>query len=124
MNRSPELYARALLSALDDEPKDTRAVMRRFLAVVKKHRDSRLLPKILAQLERLMVKAEDGHLVTVESARPLEESAFRTIRGAFGAKDRVHAKISPDLIAGLRIVVDGEWVVDASMRKKLSKLFS
>lgn len=123
MKYSPLLYARALFECLEDQPKDQEGTIRRFRAYLMRNGDARLIGKILKAVERLAVHARGGRMVVVESARALPEKTVAALRAAFGKEDHLETAIRPELIAGVKMVIDGEWAIDATMKRKLQKLF-
>src|SRR3990167_2747700 len=123
MRYTPQLYAQALFEALEEQPKDRDRIIHRFLALVGRRGDARFLPKIFTRLEALVVRSEGGRVGRFATARPLPERELKRVRAAFGDRDRFHSEIRPDLIAGVKIIIDDEWVIDATMKRKLQKLF-
>lgn len=123
MRYTPQLYAHALFDALEENPRVQQEIAARFVTLLKRNGDTRLLPKVIAHLEKYEVHAAGGRMVKVESARPLPKKAMEAIRKQFSETDRVDAIILPELIAGVKIVIDDEWAIDASLKRKLQRLF-
>lgn len=71
----------------------------------------------------MILKDEGGRKVVLESARPLADHAFQELRAAFSEKDVVESSVAPEVVAGVRITIDGEWMIDASLAGRLKKLF-
>ena len=131
MTFSALTYAKAFTEVLAVAPKGEprsgeaeREIRKRFLAVVKKHGDTASLPKILREIIRLTDEREGVHRVEVASARPLADRALQSIRVALGKGDVLKPVVVPALVAGVRITVDGEHVIDASLAGRVKKLFS
>jgi F0F1-type ATP synthase delta subunit len=120
MKCTPRAYARALLGA---EGKHE-GVVARFLALVEKNGDARKLPIILEYIEREAARERGDRYVVVTSARPLSKKHLSELQAKFSERDTVRTEVDPSLIAGVRVTVDGEWVVDASLERKLRKLFT
>ena len=124
MRYSAELYAKAFLATLSGKtPDEERNVIRRFLEAIKKFGDSRNLGKILAAVERLAVKKAGGREVVLESAREIPASLRKELEAKFTSGDLIRERMNPALIAGIRILIDGEWMVDVSLKRRLEKLF-
>ena len=111
MKYAPHIYARAFLEVKPDPEK--------FLSVVLKNGDYERLDKIVEAIEMREVQAHGGRIVELEFAR-ISELAKKF---KFSSHDRVHTKINPSLVAGVRVTVDGEQELDVSLQRKLNKLF-
>lgn len=125
MRYSAENYAQAFLAAVEGKPlAEQQLIMRRFLAAVKKFGDAGNLNKILAALELAVTKERGGREVVMESAREVPSPLRKELEAKFTSEDLVRERTNPSLIAGIRILIDGEWMVDASLKRRLEKLFS
>jgi len=93
-----------------------------FIKLLKKTGDIRHTDKIIEAIHRKTLKEKGGKWVTVEVAR---ESALKkgVLKNKYSEKDHVDFKINQELIAGVRITVDGEEEMDNSLNNKLKKLF-
>ena len=120
MRYSPQVYAAAFLAATRGGAADS---IHRLLELVREHGDLRKLPVILEAVEQSVAEEGGGHRVVVESARELTEENLHEITAKFTNRDIVRTEVTPALLAGVRVTVDGEWVVDASLERKLRKLF-
>jgi len=116
------MYAKALLAALTERPGAEAEIRKRFLATVARHGDAASFPKIIRELARL--RSGDRHRVLVESARPITEKKLQEIQSAFGGGYTVETAIVPELVAGVRMTIDGEHLIDASIQGKAKRLFS
>jgi len=123
MKFSPQLYARAFVSALAEKKVPEEKLRERFLTVVKRNGDFPHLGKILREAERLLMKKLELKKVVIESARPVGKTQFEELRMAFAERDIVHTNIVPELIAGVKITIDDEWMIDATLKGRLKKLF-
>ncbi len=123
MKYSANIYARALVAALDDRPEEAAKIKDRFLAVLKKAGDSRGLQAIVTEAEKLLVKKNGGRKIIIESPRPLSSKNLEALQHSFSSKDRIETVLTPSLVAGVRVTIDGEWTIDATLKGKLQKLF-
>ena len=124
MRYPADTYAKALLASLEGKSgEEQQSIMRRFLAAVKKFGDEKNLPKILVAFELLTVKRNGGREVVMESAREIPATLRKELEARFKSEDLIRERINPSLIAGIRILIDGEWMVDASLKRRLEKLF-
>ncbi len=124
MRYSTSIYAEAFLRAFESRTGKEADISGRFIALVQKNGDSANLPKIVREIEALLVKKSGGRTVLVESARPLQENQKREIESRFGKHDTVEFKARPDLVAGVRVIIDGEEMLDVTLKRRLDKLFS
>ena len=123
MKYPAEIYARVFVACAEEAPSRTQALTRTFLETIEKNGDMPHRRKILAALEREFALAAGGRLVTLEFAREASPKAIRKIAAAFRKQDRATATVNPELIAGVRITVDGQEELDATFARKLKLLF-
>ncbi|HEY4493143.1 MAG TPA: F0F1 ATP synthase subunit delta [Candidatus Paceibacterota bacterium] len=95
-----------------------------LFSAMKKNGDLGQRQKVVKEIERLEVKKHGGHLVEIEFARAQDAKAREEIISQFGKRDRIVTRVKPDLIAGARIIRDGEYELDISLSGKLEKLFA
>lgn len=124
MKYTAATYAKAFTAALSDEKAPSEASLaKNFMSLLKWTRDIKFRDKIMEVLEEAIVRAKGGRYVTIETPLPLSPYQAKQIRTIFTSKDLVKDSINPDLIAGIRIIINREIELDASMKRKLSKLF-
>ena len=78
---------------------------------------------ILAAYEKLSLRARGERKVRIESAGPVPEQVKKSIREIIGSKIQFEEAVNPALLAGVKILVDDELLIDASARRQLEKLF-
>ncbi len=93
-----------------------------FIKLLKKTGDIKHSEKIIEAIHKKLVNEKGGKWVNVEVAR---ESALKKklLKNKFLKKDHVDFKINPELVAGVRITIDGEKELNNSLQSKLSRLF-
>ncbi len=126
MKYIPKLYATALADLITSrlKPEEEKRVAANFLAVVGRNGDTGKLSQIVAEAERIL-RIRSGHRkVVVESARPLAPELQKSLRGQFGKEDVFETKLTPALVAGVKVTVNDELQYDGSLRRKLSVLFN
>lgn len=123
MRYSSELYAKALFAVLDKKEIKEEEAAKNFIQLVRKNGDFDFLPKILEAVEKLETKRNGGKNIILEFARPLGEDVVKRFKEAFSPKDRVKILINKKILAGVRILVDGESELDYSLSRKLRKIF-
>ncbi len=117
-------YADALVEALDGATDETaRTRTRAFVALLQKHQMLGRAERIAGMVERRLAKRAGVTRITLESAAALSP-AFRTeLSELFGDKVWIAEHVQPDLLAGVRIVIDDETLIDASGKRRLATLF-
>lgn len=121
MKYSPELYAEAFLVILRDTPgHDESSLVERFIRTIEKNGDIGRREKIFAAIRRACIKKNGGREVVIETARRHQRLDFNNY---FKKEDAITTAINPDLIAGVRVTIDGERELDTSLNHKLSKMF-
>ena len=123
MKYSAHYYAKALVAALANKKVDGAAATKNFLALVRKNNDEGELKKILREAARLSLGEGGVREVILESARPLTASQKKSLGAFLAPHDVVREKIVPDLVAGVKVVVNDEVQFDGSMKAKLDSLF-
>ena len=98
---------------------------RNLVRVLNHYRRLNSAPLILKQYEALRAKAEGVIEADMETAFPIsdEQSAMLAdaLQKTFGRKIRMKSTVNKELIGGV-IIRAGDWVVDGSVRARLSKL--
>ncbi|MEK7173470.1 MAG: F0F1 ATP synthase subunit delta [Patescibacteria group bacterium] len=117
-------YAKAFRRALQEKRTSTDELVKNFVVLLKKDVAARNRDDIIKGVSREVVRGNGGHWITIETARTLPKTPRERIRRLFSHKDFIEERIRPDLVAGIRIVVDGEKEFDGSLKRKLNKLFS
>lgn len=124
MKYSNSQYARAVRESLKGKSvSERREILKNFLAVLRKNRDAGRLNRILKEIERESLKAAGMRKVAVESAAELSRNTRKEIEEIFGRKIVMREKINPAILAGVKITVDDELLIDASASRQLSQMF-
>lgn len=120
MKYSVNNYVGAFTQAIKTAPQVQ--VMDGFIKLLKKTGDIKNSNKIIEAIHKELVNEKGGKWVNIEVAR---ESALKKekLKHNFSGKDHVEFKINPELVAGVRIIVDGESELNNSLQSKLNKLF-
>ena len=98
-------------------------LVKRFIRVLDRNGDLSQGQKIVREMRHRLVRADGGRWVTVESAQPLTPPQLEIIRDALTEKDHLETVLHPALVAGVRVTVDGQQELDASLAGKLKLLF-
>ena len=131
MKYPANIYAKALVEVLADAEKaGAKDTVRNnearfadnFLALVRKNSDEMHLRKILEEAARFARGKSGVRKVTVESARALIPSQKALIAHFVNPGDVVEERIDPDLIAGIKIILNDEMQFDGSLKNKLNRV--
>ncbi len=124
MKYAPELYAQAFFSVWDTTPPRKRSqCLKRFVQTVAKYGDNARFRKIVLALEEEATRRKGGRVVEFEFARPISPSLLSRLADAFSPRDLIRVRVKPDLIAGVRMVVNGERQLDTTLRRKIDDMF-
>ena len=122
MKYPTHIYARALVEVLGDPKKDSAALARNFLEIVKKNNDESHLRQILEEASRFARGKSGVQKITIESARALAPAQRKMVNGFIKQGDVVEERIDPELIAGIKIILNDELQFDGSLKNKLNKV--
>lgn len=119
MRYSPKQYASVLHEILQRQHGEQFSKsVKNFLFLLKKSNQTKLLPKIFKELERL----EEGKAVTITSAAALPHGAVRHVQEIFST-EKMQQRTAKELLGGAVIEWD-DWRVDGSVRGRLQQLRS
>lgn len=125
MKYSDQAYAEAFVKALvSSTPDRYGAIRRRFVHLLAKNGDISRSDQILKLIQNIFVRKNGGRIIMVEFARPQYPATVKKILAQFSKKDHIEMAINPDLVAGVRITIDGSKQIDTSLSRKIQKLFS
>ncbi len=106
MKHKAKEYAKALVDV-------KKFNLKNFLRVLEKNGDRKKLKEIVALAERMMYRK-----IMIETARRVK------VVWPKKKNDLIEEKINPDLIAGVKITVNGEKQLDFSLKNKVEKIFN
>ena len=126
MKYAPHIYAKALVEVLSAPPGPGRQhddeIAKNFLALVRKNGDEGHLRKILEEASRFARGKSGVRKVTIESARALAPAQRKEVEHLIKQGDVVEERIDPDLIAGIKIILNDELQFDGSLKNKLNRV--
>lgn len=118
-------YAAALFGAMSGKKEiEKRAIARRLPEILSRHRMLGKFPAILAAYEKLILRARGERKVRIESAARISEEVKKQIGDILGVKIYFEEKEVPGLFAGIRILIDDELLIDASVERQIRGMFS
>lgn len=123
MSYAASHYAQAFVEAYQAAPQDGDKLMKNLLEMLIKRNDRRKFPSIVRLIEKMLTTAQSGSSIVITSARPLSSEIKTTLTALNTTQDDVAFEIDPSLVAGIKIVKDGEHELDYSLARSLSRLF-
>lgn len=121
MRVAPSEYAQAFLAVLEKGAREE-AALGRLKDLLIKNGDRAKAPRVLEEIERRIAARSGGKVVRIEFAREPEPKVKEKLLSHYSSLDRVRTAIDPGLLAGVRIVTNGEEELDVSLRGKLRSL--
>jgi F0F1-type ATP synthase delta subunit len=86
--------------------------------------DFKKAEEIVIGIEKTFLAREGRNKISITSALPLSSEIIENIRKKFNKNDVIETKIDPEILAGIKIMINGNKIIDASLRKKLNILFT
>lgn len=125
MRYSPKQYAQALRVLTEGrEEKVGQGTINKFLRVVQNRKDWKKIGLILREIEKLYLVSSHSLKVEVESPAPLSSLVKNKIMSTLGKQALLQEKIRPELLAGIKILINNDILIDATAKRKLDEIFS
>jgi F0F1-type ATP synthase delta subunit len=116
-------YANALVELLSDKKITDKKISQGFIKLLERQNDFKKSKEIIDLAEFLLAKKNKKKSITFETARKLSESQRKILLKSTEKGDIIKEKINPELIAGVKIIVDNEKQLDQTLLKKINSLF-
>ena len=117
-------YAQALYEAMEGKkPLEQKEIVKRFVALLARQRVLGKMRLIIAACEKIILQKTDMRKVRIESASPITEKLKKEIGEILGKKVYLEETENPNLLAGIKILVDNELLINASAQRQLEKIF-
>ncbi len=117
-----KIYSKSLAQALvGKKDKEQEKILSNFVFLVKKNRDGSKLKKILEGAQNLYLKKIGKDKIVFEFARP-KDNYLKILKSIVKEGDVAEEKINPELIAGVKIIVNGEKQFDYSLANKIKNI--
>ncbi len=123
MRYPANIYAKALSEAITDPQADAGKIAKQFFALLQKNGDEVHAQKIIEEAARFARGAEGIRKVVVESARPLTAKQKKMLDSFVKSGDVVQERIVPEIVAGVRVLVNDETMFDGTLKQKLDHIF-
>lgn len=115
-------YAKALADVMIDKKStaDSKKISVNFLRLLEKNGDLKRAKEIILLAESIYFKKTGYKKITLETARNVQKEDL--LKSFVKKGDVVEEKVRPELIAGIKIIVNGEKQLDNSLLAKLHTL--
>jgi len=122
MKYTPRQYATAFWAAYKEAPeKEQKTIIRNFLTLLRKNRDWFWLERIMKEVKKLHYQESGLKEVEIETASP-QEMLRKEIENILGEKILWHEKVNAEVIAGVKILINDELLIDATAQGQLRKM--
>ena len=115
-----KLYAKALAEILVKKEIDETKITDNFVKLLIKEGLEKKSKEILNLAEDFLLQKQGRRKITFETARKMTASQKKTLDSFVKDGDIVKEKINPELIAGVKIIINNSKQFDGSMKSKLS----
>lgn len=118
-----KLYAKALVEILSKKGIDEKKIVNNFVKLLVSAGYERRAKEILDLAEDLILAKQGKRKITFETARKATLGQRKLLDNFVKEGDVVKEKINPEIIAGVKIIINDSRQFDASMQNKLRNLF-
>lgn len=118
-----KLYAKALAEVLSKKGIDEEGVINNFVKILVKSGQEKRAKEIVALAENLILEKSGKKKIILETARKISPKQREALKAVIKEGDVVQEKISPEIIAGIKIIINNERQFDASMLKNLQQIY-
>ncbi|OGZ96570.1 MAG: hypothetical protein A3J10_01055 [Candidatus Sungbacteria bacterium RIFCSPLOWO2_02_FULL_54_10] len=124
MKYTPAQYAAALAEVLQGKTSaELKHIAANLFTHMTKARATKDIDRVVREAGRRMRRKEEISAADVESAAPLSAKHLHSIKRMLGPKSAIIEKVNPHLLAGTRIIIDEETLIDATALRRLTTLF-
>lgn len=118
-----KLYAKALAEVLAKKGFDEKKIINNFINLLIKSGQERKSKEILNLTEDFLLVKQGKRKIILETARKMTINQKKLLDNFVKNGDIVKEKINPEIIAGIKIIINNEKQFDASMQSKLQNIF-
>ena len=117
-------YAQALYVATEGKSEaEQKKIIKRFVELLVRHRVIGKAHAISAAYEKLALQKRGERLVQIETATPASEKLKQEIRTVLGKNIYIKERVNPQVLGGVKMLVDDEILIDASVKRQLERMF-
>ena len=118
-----KLYAQALAEVLAKKGTNEDKVIKNFARLLVSAGLEKKSKEILDLAEEMLLTKKGNKKIVFETARKITSSQKKILEGVAKDGDLIKEKINPELIAGVKIIINNSKQFDASMKSKLQNIF-
>jgi len=118
------LYSKALTETLLKGNLDESKIIDNFLELLIETRQEKSAKQILGLTETALLMKRGKRKIVFETAREATSNQRKLLGSLVHDGDVVKEKINPEIIAGVKIIINDSQQLDASMRSRLQSIFS
>ena len=116
-----KIYSKALAEAIL-EKKDSKKIVDNFLNLLVKNRLEKKAKEIIDLAEDLILEKQGKKKITFLTARKITASQRKILETIAKQGDIITEKIDSELVAGVKIIINGSKQFDGSLQKKLQNI--
>jgi F0F1-type ATP synthase delta subunit len=117
-----KLYAKALAEVLAKKGINENNVVSNFVKLLVDSGLEKKSKEILNLTENFVLAKQGKRKITFETARKITNSQQKMLNDFVEKGDVVKEKINPEIISGVKIIINNEKQFDASMQSKLQNI--
>jgi len=121
-NNKVKIYAKALAEVALDKKIDKKAEAN-FVKLLQKNGLMHKAKEIVQLAEDILLQKRGNRKITFETARKITPSQKKMLEAIAKHGDVVKEKINPELIAGVRVIINDNRQFDGSLQNKLKNIF-
>ena len=118
-----KLYATALAEVLAKKGINEEKVTKNFAKLLVREGLEKKSKEILELAQDLILAKQGKKKITLETARKMTLQQKKIAEGFAKSGDVIKEKINPELIAGVKIIINNSKQFDNSMKSKLQNIF-
>lgn len=117
-------YAQALYeSSRGKSGAESEKIAKAFVALLDHYHDRSLLPRILGLYEKIRRQQEGIIKVETITAKKLTSKIKGEIEKRFNGKVEVDEKVHPEVLGGVKLIINDEYQVDGTLKGRVDKLY-
>lgn len=119
----PKDYAQALIQSIKTSPEKEKEILKSFVRALASHRDFSKWRKILEIFEKLYIKEFDEKFIDVYVGHDNRKYQSKVLEAVPRGAD-VQFHTDPDIIGGIKILLNKEILIDGSVQRRITRLFN
>jgi len=121
-NNKTKLYAKALAEAILGKKVDDKKIVDNFFKLLIKNGLEKKAKEIVSLAEEIILEKNGNKKIVFEIARKMMAGQKKVLDSVAKKGDIIKEKIRPELIAGVKIIINDSKQFDNSLQSKLQKI--